>query len=67
MTEYFLRIHGAGRLISGLLYPSAVTGKVCAVLDVPNDRCLDPTGPAAGALTLTLDTTETRSLHGGAS
>ena len=63
VTEYFLRIHGGGKLISGILYPSAITNKVCAVLDVPNDRCLDSAGPATGALALTLINKETRPLH----
>ncbi|MFE7229941.1 HEPN-associated N-terminal domain-containing protein [Streptomyces sp. NPDC057596] len=42
LTEYLLKVHQRehGR-VSGLMYTSAVTGKTCVVLDVPNKRCID--------------------------
>jgi hypothetical protein len=42
VTEYLLRIFGDGKSDSGLLYPSALTGAVCIVLDVPHERCVNP-------------------------
>jgi HEPN/RES N-terminal domain 1/RES domain len=41
VTEYLLRIFGNGRAVCGILYPSALTGAACVVLDVPNERCVD--------------------------
>lgn len=41
VTEYLLRIFAEGQLITGLLYPSALTGDTSVVLDVPNDQCVD--------------------------
>jgi hypothetical protein len=41
VTEYLLRIFGHGELVKGLLYKSSLTGGVSAVLDVPNDRCVE--------------------------
>jgi hypothetical protein len=41
VTEYLLRVHRGGAVVQGLLYPSSLTGTACAVLDVPNDRCVD--------------------------
>ena len=41
VTEYLLRIHGGGGAVDGLLYPSSLTGEVCAVFDVPNGRCVE--------------------------
>ena len=41
VTEYLLRIFGDGENIDGMLYSSALTGRVSAVLDVPADRCVE--------------------------
>jgi len=41
VTEYLLRIFNDGTLIDGLLYSSSQTGKASAVLDVPNERCVE--------------------------
>jgi hypothetical protein len=43
LTEYLLKVHepSGERTIDGLMYTSAVTGKTCVVLDVPNKRCID--------------------------
>jgi hypothetical protein len=41
VTEYLLRVFAEGRLVAGLLYPSALTGDPCFVLDVPHDRCVE--------------------------
>ncbi|MFF9574270.1 HEPN-associated N-terminal domain-containing protein [Streptomyces rubiginosohelvolus] len=42
LTEYLLKVHQREEGdISGLMYTSAVTGKTCVVLDVPNARCMD--------------------------
>lgn len=41
MTEYLLRIRFGGGQIAGLLYPSAMNGRMSAVLDVKNDDCVD--------------------------
>lgn len=65
VTEYLLRIFDAGAPVSGLLYPSAITGAACAVLDVPHDRCVDsatadPDSPLM--LELLADSVETRAL-----
>lgn len=50
VTEYLLRIFGNGALVDGLLYASALTGRVSAVLDVPASRCAGQvTGWDAGA------------------
>jgi hypothetical protein len=49
VTEYLLRAHHGGTLVQGLLYPSSLTGAVCAVLDIPNARCVDKDGGAAAA------------------
>jgi len=43
VTEYLLRIFLGGKGVDGLLYASALTGEVCAVLDVPHDRCVAQT------------------------
>ena len=43
VTEYLLRIFLDGEGVDGLLYASALTGEVCAVLDVPYDRCVKQT------------------------
>jgi hypothetical protein len=50
VTEYLLRIYAKGRLVAGLLYPSALTSAPCVVLDVPHDRCVEqkPGWEAAG-------------------
>jgi hypothetical protein len=42
VTEYLLRIFGNGKVVSGLLYPSTLTGAPCVVLDVPHGRCVNP-------------------------
>jgi hypothetical protein len=49
VTEYLLRIFGDGKVISGLLYPSTLTGAVCIVLDVPHERCVNPGDSLDGA------------------
>lgn len=55
VTEYLLRIFGNGKLVIGLAYPSTLTKTPCVVLDVPNERCVDPTGfPGSDGLTLRL-------------
>jgi hypothetical protein len=41
VTEYLLRIFAKGKLLTGLLYPSALTGATSAVLDIPHDHCVD--------------------------
>ncbi|MFJ9628996.1 HEPN-associated N-terminal domain-containing protein [Streptomyces sp. NPDC101175] len=43
LTEYLLKVHepSGERTIDGLMYTSAVTGKTCVVLDVPNKRCIN--------------------------
>ncbi|MEU0780561.1 HEPN-associated N-terminal domain-containing protein [Streptomyces sp. NPDC006173] len=43
LTEYLLKVHepSGERSIDGLMYTSAVTGKACVVLDVPNQRCIN--------------------------
>ncbi|MEU5482844.1 HEPN-associated N-terminal domain-containing protein [Streptomyces mirabilis] len=42
LTEYLLKVHQREEGdISGLMYTSAVTGKTCVVLDIPNTRCID--------------------------
>jgi len=41
VTEYLLRIFAKGQLVTGLLYPSALTGASSAVLDIPHDHCVD--------------------------
>jgi hypothetical protein len=42
LTEYLLKVHRRDQGdICGLMYTSAVTGKTCVVLDVPNSRCID--------------------------
>jgi hypothetical protein len=42
LTEYLLKVHQRKQGdIGGLMYTSAVTGKTCVVLDVPNTRCID--------------------------
>jgi hypothetical protein len=41
MTEYLLRIFLDGQVISGILYPSAQTGRVSAALEVQNVSCVD--------------------------
>ncbi len=40
VCEYLLRIFRPDLRIVGLIYPSALTGQDCVVLDVPNDRCV---------------------------
>lgn len=43
LTEFLLKVHQPenGDRIDGLMYTSAVTGKTCVVLDLPNKRCID--------------------------
>ncbi|MFD5397885.1 HEPN-associated N-terminal domain-containing protein [Streptomyces sp. NPDC127097] len=43
LMEYLLKVHHpkGGGSVDGLIYTSAVTGKTCVVLDVPNKRCID--------------------------
>ena len=41
ITEYLLRVYEEGSLVMGLLYRSAITGGVNAVLDVPNSCCVE--------------------------
>lgn len=43
LVEYLLKVHEReeGNVVDGLMYTSAVTGKACVVLDVPNERCID--------------------------
>ncbi len=41
VTEYLLRVFGNGEFVDGLLYASAITGRVSAVLDVPASRCVE--------------------------
>lgn len=41
VTEYLLRVFGHGSAVHGLLYNSALDGKLCAVLDVTNDCCVE--------------------------
>ncbi|MFE4409800.1 HEPN-associated N-terminal domain-containing protein [Streptomyces sp. NPDC056821] len=42
LTEYLLKVHHQDRDgFEGLMYTSAVTGKACVVIDVPNGRCID--------------------------
>jgi hypothetical protein len=43
VTEYLLRIYLGGKGVDGLLYASALTGGVCAVLDVPSTQCVEQT------------------------
>ncbi|MET8680937.1 HEPN-associated N-terminal domain-containing protein [Streptomyces sp. NPDC004647] len=42
LVEYLLKVHEREEgSVDGLMYTSAVTGKTCVVLDVPNKRCID--------------------------
>lgn len=42
LTEYLLRVHNRdGVGVDGLMYSSAITGKPCVVLDIPNERCVE--------------------------
>lgn len=47
VTEYLLKVYGAQRPVDGLVFVSsaATDAGVCTVLDIPQDRCLDPTDP----------------------
>lgn len=40
VTEYLLRIFGNPARVRGILYASALTGQVSAVLDVSNAHCV---------------------------
>jgi hypothetical protein len=59
VTEYLLHVFRPEAPLSGLLYTSSLTGKMAAVLDVPNERCVDrgTDVPSRGdsRLTLVLD------------
>jgi hypothetical protein len=67
VTEFLLRIFLDGRAVVGLLYPSAQTGVVSAVLDVPNERCMEQQADWASqddiVLGLVPGSIETRRLH----
>lgn len=68
VTEYLLRIFGQGQLVTGLLYKSSLTGRVSAVLDIPNDRCVgqEPGWADQGlCLGLVPNSAETRSVSPG--
>lgn len=41
VNEYLLRIFSKDNPIVGLVYRSALTGDVSAVIDIPHDRCVD--------------------------
>ncbi|MCX4539016.1 HEPN-associated N-terminal domain-containing protein [Streptomyces sp. NBC_01669] len=41
VTEYLLHVFRPEAPVSGLLYTSSLTGKMAAVIDVPNERCID--------------------------
>ena len=41
VTEYLLHVFRPQAPVSGLLYTSSLTGKMAAVLDVPNESCVD--------------------------
>ncbi|MDP9302111.1 MAG: HEPN-associated N-terminal domain-containing protein [Actinomycetota bacterium] len=43
LSEYLLRIFRPGVEIAGLLYRSALSGELAAVLDVSHDRCVEQT------------------------
>lgn len=62
VTEYLLQVY-EGADVVGLVYDSALTGDRCIVLDVPNDRCIEP--QSAGdklALVIDRDSMTTRSV-----
>lgn len=63
VTEYLLRVHGEGQSADGLLYGSSITGDVCVVADVPNDRCVESAGiTALPSFALVPGTVSTRTL-----
>lgn len=42
LTEYLLKAHARGEeSADGLMYSSAITGKPCVVLNIPNSMCVD--------------------------
>jgi hypothetical protein len=41
VTEYLLHSYSQRRPIRGMLYSSTLTGRPSAVLDIPNDRCVE--------------------------
>ena len=53
LTEYLLHVHRGSDVINGLFYSSSITGDPCAVLDIPNERCVDQ--PMRLELELVLD------------
>ncbi|GGQ70226.1 HEPN-associated N-terminal domain-containing protein [Couchioplanes azureus] len=63
LTEYLLRVYEKGRLVHGLLYTSSITGGTSAVLDVPNDRCVEQAADwrANDALRLGIDPSSIKS------
>ncbi|MFI6875788.1 HEPN-associated N-terminal domain-containing protein [Streptomyces sp. NPDC050400] len=46
VTEYLLRVFCQDQPVDGLVFPSsAAEGGICTVLNVPQERCLDPADP----------------------
>lgn len=54
VTEYLLHVHGGGDRVRGLIYQSSLAEGTCVVLDIPNDRCVDPDAPASNSACLRL-------------
>ena len=46
LTEYLLKVFLDGQVVVGLLYPSAQTDGVSAVLEVSHDHCIEMDAPA---------------------
>lgn len=66
VTEYLLHVFRPEAPVSGLLYTSSLTGKMAAVLDVPNERCIDHGAEVSGQddsrLALVLDSASRRTV-----
>ncbi|MFK4687234.1 HEPN-associated N-terminal domain-containing protein [Streptomyces pristinaespiralis] len=66
VTEYLLHVFRPQAPVSGLLYTSSLTGAMAAVLDVPNERCVDRGTEALGqrdsSLSLVLDSASRRTV-----
>ncbi|MGW0345934.1 HEPN-associated N-terminal domain-containing protein [Streptomyces anthocyanicus] len=63
INEYLLHVFRPLQPVAGLLYTSSLTGEKAAVLNVPNERCLDATETAeTGGLALTLDAASRRTV-----